>query len=79
MTEIEIQISPDELAIKWSGLLNQAFIRIITLEKQLGFKDQAITNLETIISNLQVELHDTQCDLKDARDQKLNFIESPSK
>lgn len=28
-------ITPDELAAKWSNLLNQAFIQIIALEKQV--------------------------------------------
>lgn len=30
------QITADELIAKWSNLLNQTFIRIITLEKQVA-------------------------------------------
>lgn len=41
------QITADELVAKWSNLLNQAFIRIITLEKQ-------VAELEDLKSSPQV-------------------------
>ncbi len=50
------QITPDELAAKWSNLLNQAFIQIITLEKQLAaqaaFIQEMTTNETAIVENI---------------------------
>ncbi|KKL97618.1 hypothetical protein LCGC14_1832700 [marine sediment metagenome] len=51
------QITPDDLAAKWSNLLNQAFIQIITLEKQLAtqaaFIQEMKANETAIVENIQ--------------------------
>lgn len=50
-------ITPDELAAKWSNLLNQAFIQIITLEKQLAAQAASIQEMTTketvLVENIQ--------------------------
>ncbi len=61
------QITPDELAAKWSNLLNQAFIQIITLEKQLtaqaAFIQEMTVNETALVQNIQ-ELEDKLIELK---------------
>ena len=51
------QITPDDLAAKWSNLLNQAFIQIITLEKQLAaqatFIQKMTANETALVENIQ--------------------------
>ena len=54
------QITPDELAAKWSNLLtnllNQAFISIIKLEKELAAQATFIQEMTTSQVALEVEL-----------------------
>ncbi len=61
------QITPDELASKWSNLLNQAFIQIITNEKQLAAQailiQEMTVNETALVQNLQ-ELEDELIELK---------------
>ena len=51
------QITPDELAAKWSNLLNQAFIQIISLEKQLAtqaiFIQEMTASEAALVENMQ--------------------------
>ena len=65
------QITPDELSAKWSILLNQAFIQIITLEKQLAaqavFIQEMTTSqvvLEDELALLKSEIHELQHELQ---------------
>lgn len=55
---IQPTITPDELSAKWSLQLNQAFIRIITLEKQLAtqaaFIQEMTKNEATLVENIQI-------------------------
>lgn len=50
------QITPDDLAAKWSNLLNQAFIQIITMEKQLASGAALIQEMTTKEIALETEL-----------------------
>ncbi len=52
----QTQITPDELAAKWSNLLNQAFIQIITMEKQLASGAALIQEMTTREIALEDEL-----------------------
>ncbi len=60
-------ITPDELSAKWSILLNQAFIQIITLEKQLAAQavliQEMTANEVALVQNLQA-LEDELAELK---------------
>lgn len=60
-------ITPDELSAKWSNLLNQAFIQIITLEKQLraqaDYIQKMTANEAVLVQNLQ-DLEDELIELK---------------
>jgi len=65
------QITPDELAARWSNLLNQAFIQIIALEKQLAaqatFIQEMTTSqvvLEDKIALLESEIYELQHELQ---------------
>lgn len=50
------QITPDDLAAKWSNLLNQAFIQIIALEKQVAAQTALIQEMTTKEITLENEL-----------------------
>ncbi len=60
-------ITPDELSAKWSNPLNQAFIQILTLEKQLvaqaEFIQKMTANEAALVQNLQA-LEDELAELK---------------
>ena len=49
------QITPEELSAKWSIPLNEAFIRIITLEKQVAAQAALIQEMTTSQVALEVE------------------------
>jgi len=63
------QITPDELAAKWSNLLNQAFIQVISLEKQLAaqaiFIQEMTKNEVDLVENIQI-LEDELAELKNS-------------
>ncbi len=50
------QITSDELSAKWSNLLNQAFIQIIALEKQLAAQAAFIQELTASQAALEAKL-----------------------
>ncbi len=50
------QITPDDLAAKWSNLLNQAFIQIISLEKETEAQRTQIREITEDKINLENEL-----------------------
>lgn len=63
MTELQFQVSAEELALKWGVLLNNAFINIIQLEKLVKDRDQTIkelykseTKLKAISLSLKADL-----------------------
>ena len=49
-------ITPDDLAVKWSIPLNQAFVNIIMLEKQIADQDALIQKMTASQIALEVEL-----------------------
>ena len=53
---VETQFTPDDLAAKWSNLLNQAFIAIIKLEKEVAAQAISIQEMTESQVLLEVEL-----------------------
>lgn len=61
------QITPDELSAKWSNLLNQAFIRIITLEKQLAAQATFIQEMTKNEVDLVDHVQDVEAELAELK------------